>query len=421
MGAGFVEPNASRMKIVLASGNLGKLRELRELLGPLGIMVTPQAAFGLTTPPETGSTFRENALLKARYAARQTGLAALADDSGIEVEALQGRPGVYSARYAGERASDEANLRKLLAELDGVPESDRGACYRCVVALVRGPDDPDPLIAEGTWEGRIARAPRGTGGFGYDPIFVPRDSALTAAELSAADKNAVSHRGQALRALVIRAGALLAHAPGLGSNQRGRLFILAAPSGAGKTTLVHALLTRRPDLRLSISHTTRPKRATEVDGREYHFVSVEQFRHMVHEGRFLEHAQVFDNYYGTARAPVEARLAAGGDLVLEIDWQGARQVRRALPECLTIFVLPPSRAALEQRLRGRGTDSGEVIARRLSDAVSDMTHWGEFDYIVVNDHFGQAVDNLVRIIDGQGGPLAASRPGLEPLLAQLLA
>jgi len=409
------------MKIVLASGNPGKLREFGELLGPLGLLVVPQSAFGLTTPPETGVTFRENALLKARFAARQTGLPALADDSGIEVDALQGRPGVYSARYAGEESSDEANLRKLLTELDGVPESDRGARYHCVVVLVRGPDDPDPVIAEGTWEGRIAHAPRGTGGFGYDPIFVPRGSARTAAELLATEKNAVSHRAQALHALAAGAGTLLARTPGSGSPRRGRLFILAAPSGAGKTSLVHALLARKPELQLSISHTTRPKRTTEVDGREYHFVSVEQFTRMVDEGRFLEHARVFDNYYGTAREPVEARLAAGGDLVLEIDWQGARQVRRALPECLTIFVLPPSRAALAQRLRGRATDSAAVIARRLSDAVSDMTHWREFDYVVVNDDFGQAVDDLVRIIEGRGSPLAASRPELEPLLAQLLA
>lgn len=409
------------MKIVLASANAGKLREFGELLGPLGIVVAPQSAFGLTTPPETGSTFRDNALLKARFAARQTGLPALADDSGIEVDALRGRPGVYSARYAGEGASDAANLRKLLAELDGVSESDRGARYRCVVALVRGPDDSDPLIAEGTWEGRIAREPRGSGGFGYDPIFLPRDSARTAAELSAAEKNAVSHRAQALQALVARAGALLARTSGSTSTGRGQLFILAAPSGAGKTSLVRALLARKPDLRLSISHTTRPKRATEVDGREYHFVSVEQFKRMVAEDRFLEYARVFDNYYGTAREPVEARLAAGGDLVLEIDWQGARQVRRAVLECQTIFVLPPSRSALEQRLRSRATDSAEVIARRLSDAVSDMSHWGEFDYVVVNDEFGQAVDDLARIVEGRGGPLAASRPELGPLLAQLLA
>ena len=409
------------MKIVLASGNPGKLRELGELLGPLGIGVVPQIAFGLTTPPETGTTFRENALLKARFAARQTGLPALADDSGIEVDALRGRPGVYSARYAGEGASDEDNLHKLLGELDGVPESERGARYRCVVALVRGPDDPDPLIAEGTWEGRIARARRGAGGFGYDPIFVPRDSARTAAELSAVEKNAVSHRGQALHALAALAASRLARTPGSGSPRRGRLFILAAPSGAGKTSLVRELLVRKPDLRLSISHTTRPKRVTEVDGREYHFVSVEQFERMADEGRFLEYARVFDNYYGTAREPVEARLAGGGDVVLEIDWQGARQVRRVLPESVTIFVLPPSRAALEQRLRGRATDSAEVIARRLSDAVSDMTHWGEFDYVVVNDDFGQAVDDLAGIIEGRGGPLAASRRGLEPLLAQLLA
>ncbi len=409
------------MKIVLATGNPGKLREFGELLRPLGLATVPQTAFGVTTPPETGTTFRENALLKARFAARATGLPSLADDSGIEVDALQGRPGVYSARYAGEGADDAANLRKLLSELSDVPDDARGARYRCVIAFVRDADDPEPLIAEGVWEGRIALAPRGGGGFGYDPIFLPRGSAHTAAEFSEEEKNAVSHRAQALRALVANAGPVLAATRAVSAPARGRLIILAAPSGAGKTSLVRALLARKPDLRLSISHTTRPKRATEVDGREYHFVTVEQFTRMVAENRFLEHARVFDNYYGTARAPVEAVLASGGDVVLEIDWQGARQVRRALPECLTIFILPPSRAVLEHRLHGRGTDSAAVIARRLSDAVSDMSHWSEFDYVVVNDDFGQAVDDLLRIVEGRGEPLAASRPMLKPLLQQLLA
>ena len=412
------------MKIVLASGNPGKLRELAELLAPHGLRVLPQSAFGLETPPETGTTFRENALLKARHVSRLTGLPALADDSGIEVDALQGRPGVYSARYAGEGASDAENLQKLLAELQSVPEDARTARYRCVMALVRGAQDPEPLLAEGTWAGRILRVPRGTGGFGYDPVFLPEGLERTAAELAPAHKNALSHRGQALRALADRVGAL----PGGGAGERsrgggepGRLFVLAAPSGAGKTSLVRALLERKPSLSLSVSHTTRPQRPTETNGREYHFVDAEAFERSVAEGRFLEHARVFGNYYGTAREPVERQLASGADVVLEIDWQGARQVRAAMPACESIFVLPPSRAALEQRLRGRATDSAEVIARRLREAAGDMTHWNEFDYVVVNDQFEQALENLVQIVEGRGEALFAGRPALAPLLAQLLA
>jgi guanylate kinase/non-canonical purine NTP pyrophosphatase (RdgB/HAM1 family) len=412
------------VKVVLASGNPGKLRELAQLLAPHGIRMLPQSAFGLQTPPETGTTFRENALLKARYASHRTGLPALADDSGIEVDALQGRPGVYSARYAGEGASDAQNLEKLLAELQSVPDGARAARYRCVMALVRGAQDPQPLLAEGTWQGQILRAPRGTGGFGYDPVFLPDGLDQTAAELPPAQKNALSHRGQALRALAARAGEL----PGIGAPGRGRvpgepgrLFVLAAPSGAGKTSLVRALLERKPSLSLSISHTTRPQRPTETNGREYHFVDTEAFERSVAEGRFLEHARVFGNYYGTAREPVARQLAAGGDVVLEIDWQGARQVRAAMPACESIFVLPPSRTALEQRLRGRATDSAEVIARRLREAAGDMTHWHEFDYVVVNDQFERALEDLVQIVEGRGEALLAGRPALAPLLSQLLA
>ncbi|MGC8519185.1 MAG: guanylate kinase [Steroidobacteraceae bacterium] len=201
----------------------------------------------------------------------------------------------------------------------------------------------------------------------------------------------------------------------------GRLFVLAAPSGAGKTSLVRALLERKPSLSLSVSHTTRPQRPTETNGREYHFVDTATFERSVAEGRFLEHARVFGNYYGTAREPVERQLASGVDVVLEIDWQGARQVRAAMPSCQSIFVLPPSRAALEQRLRGRATDSAEVIARRLREATGDMTHWNEFDYVVVNDQFEQALEDLVHIVEGRGEALFAGRPALAPLLAQLLA
>jgi XTP/dITP diphosphohydrolase len=189
-------------RVVLASGNAGKLRELEALLAPFGFVLTAQSAFGIETPPETGETFVANALLKARYAARLAGHPALADDSGIEVDALQGRPGVYSARFAGEGACDRDNLEKMLRELDGVPPVKRSARYQCVIVLVSSPDDPQPVIAQGTWEGRIALQPAGRGGFGYDPIFVPAGSDRTAAQLSAEEKNAVSHRGRALRALL---------------------------------------------------------------------------------------------------------------------------------------------------------------------------------------------------------------------------
>jgi guanylate kinase len=201
---------------------------------------------------------------------------------------------------------------------------------------------------------------------------------------------------------------------------RGRLFVIAAPSGAGKTSLVKALLERRPELHVSISHTTRARRPTEEHGREYYFITVPEFRELVGQGQFLEHAQVFDNYYGTGRKPVEEQLTKGRNVILEIDWQGARLVREALPECLTIFILPPSRRSLEERLRNRKTDSDEVIARRLRDAVSDMSHWNEFDYVVVNDDFERAVGDLGRIVDGQGEDLRRTREDLRPLVDELV-
>ncbi|HVH84736.1 MAG TPA: guanylate kinase, partial [Steroidobacteraceae bacterium] len=165
----------------------------------------------------------------------------------------------------------------------------------------------------------------------------------------------------------------------------------------------------------------RTRRPTEVEGREYHFVSKPQFQELVQRGEFLEHARVFDNNYGTSRAFVESQLAAGHDVLLEIDWQGAQQVRRALPECVSIFVLPPARQALAERLARRATDTAEVIRRRLQDAAGDMSHSIEFDYVVVNDDFDKAVADLRRIIAGQGEDLRSDRPELKALLGELLA
>jgi guanylate kinase len=201
---------------------------------------------------------------------------------------------------------------------------------------------------------------------------------------------------------------------------RGKLFVIAAPSGAGKTSLVRALMERMPALRFSISYTTRRKRETEQEGRDYFFVSHDEFEQMVRDQKFLEHARVFDNYYGTSREQVERMLAAGDNVLLEIDWQGTQQIRRAMPECQTIFVLPPSRAALEERLRGRGTDSDEVIARRLRDSIADMSHWSEFDYVVVNDEFARATADLEQIITGQGEALRRVRAELQTLIPTLL-
>ena len=190
------------MKVVLASANPGKLRELAALLGPLGWELTPQSAFGVEPAEETGDTFAANALLKARHAADGAGRPALADDSGLEVDALGGRPGVRSARYAGPECDDAANNRRLLEELADVPDAERTARYRCVIAFARAADDPAPVLAEGCWEGRILRAPRGANGFGYDPLFHVPTHGCASAELEPAVKNGLSHRGAALRALL---------------------------------------------------------------------------------------------------------------------------------------------------------------------------------------------------------------------------
>jgi XTP/dITP diphosphohydrolase len=190
------------MKIVLASANSGKQREFAALLAPHGIELLLQSTLGIESIEETGSSFVENALLKARHAAARSTLPALADDSGLEVDALAGAPGVRSARFAGEDVSDGDNNALLLKRLKGVPAPLRTARYRCVLALVRSAADPAPLLAEGLWEGRIALAPLGAGGFGYDPLFLPADRSGSAAQLSAADKNSISHRGRALQALM---------------------------------------------------------------------------------------------------------------------------------------------------------------------------------------------------------------------------
>lgn len=199
------------------------------------------------------------------------------------------------------------------------------------------------------------------------------------------------------------------------------LFLMTAPSGAGKTSLVHALLQRHPNLRFSVSYTTRPKRPAEVEGRDYHFVNEAEFRRMVTAGEFLEHARVFEHCYGTARRAVENELAQGHDLLLEIDWQGAAQVRKAMPGAVSIFILPPSCAELQRRLRERATDSEAVIERRLREAVADMRHWPEFDYVIVNDDFERAVAELEAVLTGRGAASRADRPDLQPLVASLLA
>jgi guanylate kinase len=205
------------------------------------------------------------------------------------------------------------------------------------------------------------------------------------------------------------------------SMEQGRLYVVAAPSGAGKTSLVKALMQREPAIQFSVSYTTRKPRPNEVPGRDYHFVSHERFEKMIAEGEFLEHAKVFDNRYGTAARTVQEALLNGEQLLLEIDWQGARQVRARLPEARSIFILPPSRGALEQRLKGRSTDSDSVIERRLRDAAHDMAHWNEFDYVVINDDFERAILDLQDILHDRGARLSARDPQVARFAAALAA
>jgi guanylate kinase len=202
--------------------------------------------------------------------------------------------------------------------------------------------------------------------------------------------------------------------------QRGRLYVVSAPSGAGKTSLVKALMEREPRIRFSVSYTTRKPRPNEIPGRDYHFVTMERFEEMVAHDEFLEHAQVFDNCYATGVRAVEEALANGEQLLLEIDWQGARQVRARLPEARSIFILPPSRSALEQRLKARSTDSDAVIQRRLRDAAQDLGHWDEFDYVVINDRFEQALEDLRAIVLDRGSQLLATRPEVARFAAELV-
>jgi guanylate kinase len=202
---------------------------------------------------------------------------------------------------------------------------------------------------------------------------------------------------------------------------RPRLFVIAAPSGAGKTTLVHALVTRRPDLRFSISFTTRGKRANEANKVDYIFVDRNEFERLRSAGEMLESAEVFDHLYGTSRRQVEQHIAAGHSVVLEIDWQGARQVREAMPEAVSIFIMPPSVAELERRLRSRGTDSQGVIERRLRDALSDMGHWDEFDHVVINDDLDEAVRQLLAVVDeGDSYPTSTRNPDLRHAVQGIL-
>ena len=188
-------------KIVLASGNFGKIREIVDIFSAIDIAVIPQTEFGIESPEETGETFVENALLKARFAASKTGMPAIADDSGIAVDALNGRPGVRSARYAGDDATDDNNLDLLLKEMEGVADKDRGAGFHCAAVLVWPADEIDPIVVQGVWRGRLLQARRGEGGFGYDPIFLDPDMQKTGAEMSREDKNQISHRGKAFRKL----------------------------------------------------------------------------------------------------------------------------------------------------------------------------------------------------------------------------
>jgi guanylate kinase len=202
--------------------------------------------------------------------------------------------------------------------------------------------------------------------------------------------------------------------------KRGKLYVIAAPSGAGKTSLLQALMRRRPGVEFSVSCTTRRPRPGEVDGKDYHFIGREEFERLQAADEFIEHANVFGNLYGTRRSVVEAALAAGRDLILEIDWQGAQQVRARLPEAVQIFILPPSRAELETRLRKRGSDTEDAIARRLKESTLEMSHWREFDHVIVNRDFDRSLAELEAIFEGRGDASSPQRDELTTLSKELL-
>jgi len=199
------------------------------------------------------------------------------------------------------------------------------------------------------------------------------------------------------------------------------LFVIAAPSGAGKTTLVKAMVDRHPELRFSVSYTSREQRTNEVPGKDYVFVKPAQFLKLEADGELLESALVFDNHYGTSRSQVEGHLTNGDNVILEIDWQGAQQVRRSMPECISIFILPPSRAELARRLRARRTDSEAVIERRLRDALGDMSHWDEFDYCIINDELEVAVAELEAVFAGKTEKNHSDNPELQHNIQRILA
>ena len=202
---------------------------------------------------------------------------------------------------------------------------------------------------------------------------------------------------------------------------KGKLFVFAAPSGAGKTTLVHAVVQKhQDDLRFSISYTTREPRSNEANGVDYLFVDKNEFMKLRDQGEMLEYAEVFDNYYATSRSQVEKHLAAGHSVILEIDWQGAQQVRESMPECISIFILPPSVEELEQRLRSRNTDSEAVIERRLRDSLSDMSHWDEFDHVIINDDLEQAIADLEAVLCGNGGASSTDNVALRRAASRIV-
>ena len=201
---------------------------------------------------------------------------------------------------------------------------------------------------------------------------------------------------------------------------RGNLFILSAPSGAGKSSLINALLKKHADMKVSVSHTTRAPRPGEENGVHYHFVSTDEFKALIAKDDFFEWAQVFDNYYGTSKQAIESQLDAGFDVFLDIDWQGAQQVREIMPSVKTIFILPPSKEELEQRLNNRGQDSAEVIASRMAKAQSETSHYNEYDYVIVNDDFESALGDIEMIVMAQRLTLKAQEERHQVLLNSLL-